>query len=280
LLISTVFGIYFDKSETLKFKQSILPMRGVFSQKTLKEPPFGSGTFFESGINSTHFVFFLPSLHPKNSCRHPILDFLLSNSTVQKIPVNLFPTCPESHVVQRPSPLHIPFAPWRLCGKQYLSFSLLPFDFLFALYAKQKINQIDNSEMIDLQSNLHHPTLINASNSISFSNITLVLSPPTEINQTCFHFFETPQNSPKTTRFPHYFSFFLTFSQFFARFPHPIGVFVSKCAPKRTNPHVCVDFLSFTPQCERENPTQKRAKDHPWQAQNASGRILLAASRR
>jgi len=48
LLISTVFGIYFDKSETLKFKQSILPMRGVFSQKTLKEPPFGTVTYFIS----------------------------------------------------------------------------------------------------------------------------------------------------------------------------------------------------------------------------------------
>jgi len=46
LLISTVFGVYSGKSDTLKNKQSLLPIRGIYFQKTLKEPPFVSGTFF------------------------------------------------------------------------------------------------------------------------------------------------------------------------------------------------------------------------------------------
>jgi len=48
------------------------------------------------------------------------------------------------------------------------------------------------------------------------------------------HFFETPQNSTKVSRFSH---FFLTFSQFFARFR----------AFSTPNRHVCVDFLLESP---------------------------------
>jgi len=50
-----------------------------------------------------------------------------------------------------------------------------------------------------------------------------------KINQNRTHFFKTPQNSPKTARFPHFFSFFLTFSHVFSRFQHfspPISAFV------------------------------------------------------
>jgi len=71
-----------------------------------------------------------------------------------------------------------------------------------------------------------------------------------KINQTCFRFFKSPQKSPKTTRFPNFFSLFLTFSQFSARFrafSPPISAFVSKCAPKRTNLRICVDFLLESP---------------------------------
>jgi hypothetical protein len=45
LLISTVFGVYSGKRDTVKFKQSLLPIWGISFQKTLKEPPFVPDTF-------------------------------------------------------------------------------------------------------------------------------------------------------------------------------------------------------------------------------------------
>ena len=46
LLMSTVCCVYSDDSDTRKFIQVRFPDRGFCSRKTLKLPPFGSGTFF------------------------------------------------------------------------------------------------------------------------------------------------------------------------------------------------------------------------------------------
>jgi len=57
-------------------------------------------------------------------------------------------------------------------------------------------------------------------------------APPPKINQTCFRFFKSPQNSPKTTRFSHFFARFSYIFSFFRRFSH---LFTA-------NQHVCVEL--------------------------------------
>jgi len=57
-----------------------------------------------------------------------------------------------------------------------------------------------------------------------------------KINQTCFRFFKSPQNSPKTACFSHFFSHFLSFSRVFARFHRQSARLCAPFYPKNRIP--------------------------------------------
>ena len=58
MLISTVCGAYSGKSDTLKIKRSLFPIREISFKKTLKQPPFAPGAVF-GGLGNLGFCVFM-----------------------------------------------------------------------------------------------------------------------------------------------------------------------------------------------------------------------------